>query len=1092
MRLTAQQTHAVQSWKRGDICVIAGPGSGKTRVLVERMRWLILERGVPPERILAITFTEKAAHEMRARLIAGDGVSPEQRSSFETTQVSTIDAFCNRLLREHAVPAGVDPGFEILDETEAWNLLHGAIEQVLDDAFANGGRPLGEFLASYVAGGSSSPRGRSFALRDEFADLIHRIRSYGCEPFLRDDATVWSMLARALGKLAAAKNCEDLVQLASRIEATPAEDLESLAACLKEARAATAALRKRGPVKDRIAELKDEFLPACQAALTAAANRAARQWLLDMTQRILEAFAAAKHAIGRLDFDDVLAHAVGLLRAGEGPQLHFEHILIDEFQDTNPLQVQLVECLMQAHGEHRPVRFIVGDVNQSIYGFRHADQNVFRVLRETVEQQGGHVVRLLENFRSRSEILDAVHRLSPGGPGSGVEHQRLESANRFPDKPEPSLEVQIVEQAGESALEWEAAWMAQRLHALKSSLRITDRRGTTASSRALKWGDIGILLRTHDKLARFAAVLRQRGVPCQASTGRGLFQAPETAELAAFLRILRNPRDEISLATVLKSPFCGIGDATLLQLKLDHGNLAEALDADLPRGVERDADASARLRRFRDLLGVCRADRDTVPVRGLLARAVAACGYRSFLSRRHDGGQALANLDRLPDWIEQRAAQGIASLDGISAELDRALEIRLAGRESPDYAAGGGAVQLLTMHGAKGLEFPVVAVASLQSGGSGRTPSLLFSQEHGLGARWRNSEGEALEDTAYRLTADEIRRRESEEADRLFYVAMTRAEEHLLLSASFSRAPQRRSWCKPLFAGLRLDPKKTSAGSAESRSVEQLRFRYLRAELEPPEFGQGGTARLPDEPQILRPLPPSAQADYSAAVTSISLFAQCPRKYYLSRYLGLETHRLTPALTDEAMESVPDRDGTDASEFGSQVHRYLAGELDETEVGPAVRRLAKTFWEHPLGRRTARANHTEKELSFVFAVGDSMLRGTIDLLFEEGGERILLDYKTDHVPRRELQAAARNYAMQIQLYAAGLAKSGRQASRAVLFFLRHETPVDIDIGEQALENAQQLVREFFEAQRRHRYPLRTGRHCRLCPHYQGACPAELS
>ena len=1091
MQLTAEQTRAVQSWERGDVCVIAGPGSGKTRVLVERLRWLILEREVPPERILAITFTEKAAHEMRSRLVAGDGASVEQRRRFETAQVSTIDAFCNRLLKEHGLAAGVDPGFEILDETESWNLLQDAVEQVLDDAFARGGQPLEEFLSSYSGGSSRSPQGRSFALRDEFADLIRRIRSYGCEPFLRDDASAWSELARALGGLATATNREDLARLASRIEATPTADLESLSESLRQVRAATAVLRKGGPAKDRIAELKDELLPACQAALTAAANRVARQWLLDVTQRILKAFAAAKHSIERLDFDDVLSYALSLLRAGVVPQLRFEHILIDEFQDTNPLQVQLVECLLQAHGEHRPVRFIVGDVNQSIYGFRHADQNVFRVFRETIEQQGGHVVRLLENFRSRSEILDVVHRVLPGGPASGVDPQRLRSANRFVDKPEPSLEVQLVEQAGKSALEWEAAWTAQRLHTLRSSLRITDRCGTTVSSRALEWGDIGILLRTHDKLARFAAVLRRCGVPCQANTGRALFQAPETAELAAFLRILRNPRDEISLATVLKSPYCGIGDTTLLRLKLDHGNLAEALGTDLPRSVTCDADASARLRRFCDLLAVFRADRDTVPVRSLLARALMAGGYRSFVGRQQDGGQALVNLDRLLDWIEQRAAQGITSVDGISAALDRAIEVRLGGRELPDYAPSGGAVQLLTMHGAKGLEFPVVAVASLQSGGSGRAPGLLFSQEHGLGARWRNSDGEVHEDTAYGFTTHEIQRREREEADRLFYVAMTRAEEHLLLSASFARAPQKRSWCKPLFARLHLDPKKTSADSAESRSVEQLRFRYLRTNREPPELGHIGTAQFPEEPLILQPLPPSAQADYSAAVTSVSLFAQCPRKYYLSRYLGLDTESLTAALTNEPLGD-SDRDGTDASEFGAQVHRHLAGELDAAEAGPATRRMAKAFWEHPLGRRAARAHRTEKELSFVFSVGDSMLRGTIDLLFEEGGERILLDYKTDRVPRNKLYAAARNYAPQLQLYAAGLAKSGRQASRAVLFFLRHETPVDIDIGEQALAGAQQLVRDFFEAQRHHQYPLRTGRHCQLCPHYQGACPAELS
>ncbi len=1092
MQLTPAQAQAVQSWQRGDICVTAGPGSGKTRVLVERLRWLVLERGVAPARILAITFTEKAAYEMRSRLLAYSNLTAEQRSALRNVQVSTIDAFCSRLLQENALQAGVDPAFEILDETESRSLLHQAVQQALDAALAQGGRPLEDFLASYAPAGLRSPRGAAFALQEELAQLVPRIRSFGCEPFLEEPGAPLPALAHALRGLAEAKDRPDLRDLAARVAAARPEDTAGLASLLATAQEHAARLRKQGKAKTLVQELKDELLPTCAAALVAAANGPARRWLLAVLRRILEDFGAAKAAAGRLDFDDMLARAAALLRAEDAPELAFEHVLIDEFQDTNPLQVQLVDSLLRAHGEAPPVRFVVGDINQSIYGFRHADQNVFREFRETVAERGGQVVRLLENFRSHADILAAVHRLLPGGGISGVEAHRLLGSNRFPPQATPRVEVLIVEEGGDNALEREAAWLAQRLLQLKASLQVADRTRPAGSSRNLAWNDIAVLVRTHDRAARFAAVLRQYGIPSQTGGGRSLFQAGETVELAAFLRILRNPRDEISLAAVLKSAFCGVNDATLLRLKVASRNLADSLEPPLPPTVERDPATARRLHAFRELLGVCRADRDTLPVRRLLARAIAACGYRSALGRRADGRRALANLDRLLAWIDRRAEQGSGGLDRLSEALDDALEYQPTEREARNPGDQGAAVEVLTMHAAKGLEFPVVAVASLQSDAQSGATGLHFSDRHGLGARWRRPFDRVAEDPAYRLAAADVRQREREEADRLLYVALTRAEERLLLSASFPSAPRRKSWCKPLFERFGLDPKEPGTGKPETRGVAGLRFRHLRTDREPAPAGAANAGPVQGGPEILRPLPATAQADFTAAVTSIAMFAECPRQYYLSRFLGLDEPPSTlahDAAADPA--GLADRDGLDASEFGEQVHRYLAGQLEAAAVKPAGRRLADKFRNHELGRRAARAERVAKELSFVFAVDGPVLRGTIDLLFEEGGERILVDYKTASVPRARLQAAAERYAPQLQLYAAGLALSGQPADRAVLFFLRRAAPIDIDIGPTALARARRLAADFFDAQNRHEFPLRTGEHCRRCLHFRGHCPAKL-
>ena len=1090
MQLTSEQLRAVQSWQRGDICVVAGPGSGKTRVLVERLRWLIVERQVRPERILAITFTEKAALEMHSRLVGESGTSREQRILFESAQISTIDAFCNRLLREHALEADVDPGFEMLDPAEAEELLGGAIEQALDEAFGKSGPALEKFLAAYAPGAARSAGEDATSIHRDLASLVYRIRSYGSKPFVKSPAPPLLALSESLLRLSEIRLSDELACAAAAVRASTVRDISNLAAQLDSVASLVKPIHKRGAIKQLVGEIKDVLLPECRAATACAANESARKWLRRLVRRAFANFQAAKQASGRLDFDDALALAADLLESPARPALAFEHILIDEFQDTNPLQVRLADRLLDAHGDRRPVRFVVGDINQSIYGFRHADQNVFREYRERVEESGGDVIRLLDNFRSRPEVLAAVHRLLPGGGSSGVEQHRLNASNQFPAKDMPSLEVQILCDAGSESRTQEALRLAQRLRALKSQLPIANRQAG-GGARSLRWGDVAILVRTHDAGATFAGVLRRQGIPCLTSSDRGLFQAPETEELAAFLRVLRNPRDEISLAAVLKSPFCGITDAALLQIRLRSKNLSEALATDNAAASGLDSDSVSRLARFSQIFAKCRADRATVPTRFLLARTIAECGYRLFLAGQDDGDLKLAHVDQLLEWIARKEQQGLNSLDAASAALDRAIEAKRPEDAAPEGHEGSDAVQVLTMHAAKGLEFPVVILAALQSRPTAHQPGLLFSDEHGIGARWRSPfEGDPVADVAFERTSADVAERERTEAERLLYVAMTRAEEHLVLSASYSGGAQKRGWFKTVFDRLGIDPKEAPLDDFEERTAGDVRFLYSKRSGEA-DYGLVQAAEALAEPEVLGPLDPAAQADYSAAVTSVSLFAECPRKYFLSRYLGIESDDLRPWQADDQDEGRRQRrgrDDIDPSLFGQQVHEHLAGQLKDPS--PEVTALADRFANHDLGRRARTADWVDREMAFVFTVGNSLLRGTVDLLFEEGGQRILVDYKTDNRPAAELEASAKQYAPQLQLYAAGLAKAEKPVDRALVFYLRHGTPVDIDVSNSALEDAKRLVEEFFSAQRSQAYPLREGPHCRHCPHFQRACPAQ--
>ena len=1088
MRLTEDQRRAVQSWQRGDICVIAGPGSGKTRVLVERLRWLVLERGADPERILAITFTEKAALEMRSRLVGEASQTGEPTDRLEAVQVSTIDAFCNRLLREHAALAGIDPGFEILDEQEAGQMLRDALGEALDWEFRKRGRALARFLQDY-SGGSVGGHG---AVLEELASLATQVRSHGRGPFLAHRKGPWHALARALDELAKAKRAPTIAATAASIQKVRVGNPRELADLARRAAAEVKPFVRRGKHKELVSRVKNELLPACEAAAAGKHHRTARVCLLRILRRALRRFAAAKRAQSRMDFDDTLAQAADLLGSARPPRLGYEHILIDEFQDTNPLQIRLVERLLEAHGPLRPVRFVAGDVNQSIYGFRHAVREVFQAYRARVEREAGEVVQLLDNFRSRPEILAAVHRILPGGGNSGVEKHRLRAAGQFPAKRVPCIELLIASETGPERLGIEGALLAERLRSLHGSLQIADR-SVPGGARPLHWGDVAVLARTHAVARAVAAEFRQQGIPCVTVATRGLFDAPVTAEVAAFLRALRNPRDEISLAAVLKSPLCGISDSAVLQLRLESDNLADSLGTELGcTGL--DSDEAIRFERFRAEFARCREDRATVPAGTLLARALAAFGYRAALKAGDGHDQALDRLDQLLDWIGRQHARGLHGVSEVSRALDTAL------REKPPAEAApadgfADAAQVLTMHAAKGLEFPVVALVSLNTAVRRRRPGMLFSDRHGIGAYW-SSPGETRQpDAAYVLTAADLARRDAQEEERLLYVAMTRAEEHLILSASFTGKPMLSGWLKLVCPGLgltRMSLLAAASGEPTEASTDGLQFLFHKTSGKPDQPVRAGSSRALATSEVLLPREAEAQADYAAAVTSVALFAECPRKYYLSRYLGLGSEGW-PGLDDmEAQEPQMRRQrrrqDLDPSEFGRQVHAYLAGDKDGAKA--SVRELARKFERHELGKRAAAAWSVEREAEYVFAVGGHVLRGTIDLLFEDGGGRVLVDYKTDRRRRSRLRESAPEHAGQLQLYAAGLKSGGRAVDRAVVFYLRHGVPVDIDIGDAAMASARDQVRNLFRAQATQSFPLREGAHCRRCPHFRRSCPAK--
>ena len=1034
-----------------DVCCVAGPGSGKTRVLVERFAWLAGERA-RPEAILAITFTEKAAREIKTRLVRRFEDRPEMRVKIERALVSTIHGFCHGILREFATRAGIDPAFRVMDDYEARLEQARAIEEALNrfiqerraefhalaeawaaEDFAEEILALSERLR--LAGGAR----KALAMLPEYdaGRLVRQIEAALRAGLGGSDARTPTQIASrdAVGAWLTGDH-GDLLERLERLGKIPlprGKGAEALNAALKHG---------REEAQSAIGEAIGERYRPCLSTLR------------DMLTQCESEFAERKRAQGALDFGDLEEQALLLLEGDETIRRtvseRFDAILMDELQDTNPIQWRIVNAI------RREGRFFaVGDINQSIFGFRGASPRQFKAYQEGVEQRGWTIDRLETNYRSRPGILHAVEAICVQTGLEGISAHRLVAGGVFADEAAPCVEVMRVEDDAP-----EAAWVARRIGELKRELRVGP------EQRLLRYSDIAILARGAAVFDAYESALRAAGVPCVVQRGRNFFDEAEIVDLLNLLRVLVNPHDEPALLTVLRSPLVGVGDEELLARR--EAGLGLAPDAVVARLEE------------------LRAWREELPADRLLQRYLDESGHWSRLAPAQR-----ANVWKL---FRMLRAMDAGQPGALAEQVEELLGVRGAGKE-PNAPVPGAvdAVEILSIHKAKGLEFPVVFLVSMHKkpGGAGMQGRLALSEHRGLGAVWRREGLDATQaDGAMTAAEEERKQRESHEEDRLLYVAMTRAEERLVLVWSEMKRPDQR-WIGPVTQGLGL-----SWASPVGTVAVENGVRVWRVSGEPPALeasadrASAGETVLGVERNLIG-LPESP----SVSATALAQFETCPRRYFLRSILRWQEQPKVGG--DEQWEPEPGEETANDNDsgagtlsgpgFGEIVHRLLAG-VEAPGAPPEALELVRRFEAGETGRRAARASRSGRETPVLFEFAGLLIRGTIDLWFEENGELVLVDYKTDRhigVERR------REYATQLGLYSMALSRAlGRNVDRAVLAVLRSRTEIDVTWRENDAGRLTRLVEEFRTAQTEGHYPMRAGKECESCEFAGGACPAE--
>lgn len=1073
MNFTSSQLAAVSVEECGDTCIVAVPGSGKTTVLVEYYRRLVVEKGVTPQRILAITFTEKAARHMKDKLADSFREAPELRRQLEQANVSTIHGYCTRLLREDAIAAGLDPEFQVLDARRATILQKRAAGETLDRMFTEKPDAMRRLIR-----GLASPD-----LAEDLPGIYDAMRAADVAPAglrgFRGNADPLAEVRRAVSEIgeentfgwkpAQIDRLHDAVNSAHRIAELPDSPVtDEHFRVIDEFPTNLKGIKQASASYTRLKHLKDALLPELRRVLIAAYYSLERETLIGVIECFDRLYSECKRQIGVLDFADLQTFAVRLLERDADVrrrvQDQFHYVLMDEFQDTNRLEAKLMRLV------RTPGRFYaVGDINQSIYGFRHAEPGVFREYRDQVKARGGRLVELEENWRSRPPILSAAESIAHAAPG--IEPHPLIAKREFPEKLEASIEVlAAIADTQEAALDLEARWVARRIRDFERSLLLA---GGPA-----QFGDIAVLLRNSEVAPAFTRAFDQADVPYLLNQGKGFFETREVVDLSSLLRAVDNPRDEIALAAVLRSPLAGVSDEALLRLKAS-GNLGSALRRLEHAAAGFDAEDLVRLRRFRDRMSRWRETRDVAGFDRLLMRAMDETGYNAA-----PGTRAAANIEKF-----MALAREASSRLTLREFVDEIGLMRDADAREPDVPPEDAvnAVRIMTVHAAKGLEFPVVFLAALHKGVAPGCGALAFSPNLGLGANWMYpASNDTKRDWFLKEIADEVKTRETDESSRLFYVAMTRAEEHLVFS--YSSFGAQKEWAKALEEALDLDLRTPQQRVAQMEAPDGERFavRIFATDQAPepsePRAAQPAAALAPllDRPAV------DGQHDFAASVTSVALFADCPRRYYLERYLGWPGNaprKLRTVDEDDAEEEIG------ASQFGLDVHALLAGQTVSRATAEA-RKLVEAFHASDLGRRAARAARVEREFDFLMAVEDVVLRGQIDLWFEEGGELVLIDYKTDDLKAREAAVRAQFYAPQLRLYALALERIvGREPAQAYVYFLRPGVPVLISLERSLLDDPESLVRDFRQAQSAVNFPLREAARCAHCPYFRGLCPA---
>jgi len=1168
IRLTPQQQTAVDD-RGGSLLVSASAGSGKTKVLVERLFSYLERERCRVDDFLIITYTRAAAAELRSKIAAElsrrVADRPEdthlRRQMFRVYQadIRTVDAFCANLLREniHLLPAvegrSLTPDFRVLDQQEAELLRARVLQQVLEDFYQRLEQGDGrcELLAETLGAGRDDRNLETLVL-----ELHGKIQSH---PFpirwLHRVAEMWEALPADLADSAYGRIImDDTVRRASfwaerlRREAADLADVPYIQERYAPAFLAAADSLDRYDVAARegwdamaaVAPAFESLKPVSGAEYAARKETAGAVWnrckkdikeqtavyrvtsaehladlhrmapamlaLIELTERFALAYRAEKVRRNCMDFPDQEHWAIELLAGEDGSPTElarqiagrYREVMVDEYQDTNEVQ----NCIFRAISGQERHLFAVGDVKQSIYRFRLADPTIFlrkylayRDAAEAEEDEPRKVL-LQSNFRSRRQILDAANfvfagimSVQAGEMEYGPDEALRFGADYYLPRTDTDTEFHLIsvadtEEETFDRSEVEARFIAGRIRRmLDEGYGVQD--GETL--RPVRPEDIVILMRSPSgREGLFAAAMAREGIPFAGEEDEAFFSAMEVAVMLSFLRIIDNPRQDVPLIAVLRSPLFGFTPDDLARIRAlqSAGDFYGALCLD---ETPKTAAFLASLEELRQAARDLSADR-------LLWKIYSDCHALAVFGAMSGGQQRKNNLIALFTYAGQQAELGRGNLFDFNTYVQDLLE-----RDSvPPISArqSGGGVRLMSIHKSKGLEFPVVILADLQKQFNMKDLNrpVLVHPELGLGTECvdleRRIRYESVSKTALAMT---LRRESLAEEMRILYVAMTRAREKLILVDCMSHAQKRVGDLAALTA-YPADPEVVNAAKCPgdwlllpllcAAEAEPIR-RWAEVEMTPsvslegwkirvwenpvPEIPERNGETVADDVTDFDPVLLERRYGHDRAtviptkVTATQLKgrekdaeiaegAPPPHRapsFEMPRFMQRE-RKLTAAERGTAMHLVMqylDFSVSGREAVAEQVASLGSRRLVTPEQAEAVDCAAiADFLASPLAGRINAAEKVWREYRFALlmpatiydgAASDEemLLQGVADCVFDTPSGLVIVDFKTDRIRPGEEETRAETYRPQLEAYAAALSRVlERPVAEKLLYF----------------------------------------------------------
>jgi len=1143
---TKSQSDAINERDRG-LLVSAAAGSGKTKVLTERLLSQLKDGliGVNVDDFLIITFTKAAAGELKSRIMdeiaARLALDPDNRhlrkqsALCQRAQIGTIHSFCANLLRKNCHAAGLSPEFKVIEEERADAIKARVIDRVLESRYEN----MDSAFALLV---DSVGRGRNDARLAELIISLHRkMQSHAVpekwalariEELSGDYAdvsdTVWGEEIMSSLKSSAdfwRRRMELLIGQLQEEEKIAAAYVPSIEETMRSLENFSDSMilgwdraREMLPIEfPRLGTLRNspdpelsdyakaareycksaakgfsEIMSADSEKLLADMRKTApaMQALLELTLEFDRVYAAEKSRRGEVDFSDLEHMAYKLLNENSDvavSESRFREIMVDEYQDVNAVQDAIFSTI--SHGGNN--LFMVGDVKQSIYRFRLADPTIFTRkyndffdLDKALKYQSARIM-LQENFRSRREVINAVNHVfrtcmsEKLGDIAYDSNAELKCGADYYTGEVPAPELMLVgitkgedeENPDKTAVE--AAFVAEKIKSLvQSGTLVTDR----DVRRPMRYSDIVILLRSANTVGdAFRRALIAADVPVMNGQGGSFYESVEISGIMSLLAVIDNPRQDVPLISVLRSPFFGFSADELSEIR------AEDKNTDFYTALRKHGEHDAKCAEFLDLLGLFRDYAKDMELGELIWKLYGELDAFAICSAMRDGDNRVGNLTAMLDMAKRFESTGYR---GLHRFVEWLIKLQERGEE-PSRGSSGNAVQIMTVHKSKGLEFPVVFLCNTDRrfNKQDSMATVLVHPELGLGPKVTDTE-RGIEYSSLARNAIKLRseREMLSEEMRLLYVALTRAKEYLFMTAAMKNPEDKLQKLMPLMTKPMSPEVLMTAGSpvtwlmysvlSDNDECIKLSVHYPEKQedtenavesLEKCEANEEITERIRRNLAFVYPHKNAESLPSKVTATEMKRLEEpdteaksvAPKSrggVFRSPDFLRDSRPMTGAEKGTATHMVlqyMDYGKTDSLDsIKSEIERLKTQKFLSERQAEAVEagKILKLF-NSEIGRRIMNAEKLTREFKFsllcpaedFFGNGEGesvLLQGVMDCLIEEKGELTVVDYKTDRVKGDALIDRAETYKGQLRAYAIAASRiTGKPVKECVLYFL---------------------------------------------------------